>query len=237
MKHFAANSQETNRMGVDEVISQRVLREIYLKGFEIAVREAKPWTIMSSYNRINGPFTQENGELLTTILRDEWGFDGIVMTDWTGLRNTAAQIKAGNDLMEPGAESQIKDIVDKVKSGALAETDLDVCVKRILQYLVKTPSFRGYKFSNKPDLKAHAAVTRNSATEGMVLLKNEGNALPMKHVKRVAVFGTTSYDFIAGKYTIGFAANVEDIRSTAVYSLAKMQSTKCHDVMKPNMEL
>lgn len=198
MKHFAANSQETNRMGVDEVMSQRVLREIYLKGFEIAVKEAKPWTIMSSYNRINGPFTQENGELLTTILRDEWGFDGIVMTDWTGLRNTAAQIKAGNDLMEPGAESQIKDIVDKVKSGALAESDLDICVKRILQYLVKTPSFKGYKFSNKPDLRAHAAVTRNSATEGMVLLKNEGNALPMKDVKRVAVFGTTSYDFVAG---------------------------------------
>ena len=138
LKHFAANSQETNRMGVDEVMSQRVLREIYLKGFEIAVREAKPWTVMSSYNRLNGPFTQENGELLTTILRDEWGFDGIVMTDWTGLRNTAAQIKAGNDLMEPGNESQIKDLVEKVKSGALAEADLDICVKRILQYLVKT---------------------------------------------------------------------------------------------------
>lgn len=198
IKHFAVNSQETNRMGVDEVVSQRVLREIYLKGFEIAVREAKPWTIMSSYNRVNGPFTQENRELLTTILRDEWGFDGIVMTDWTGLRNTAAQIQAGNDLMEPGAESQIKDIVDKVKSGALAESDLDICVKRILQYLVKTPSFKGYKFSNEPDLKAHAAVTRNSATEGMVLLKNEGNALPMKEVKRVTVFGNTSYDFIAG---------------------------------------
>ncbi len=198
IKHFAVNSQETNRMGVDEVVSQRVLREIYLKGFEIAVREAKPWTIMSSYNRVNGPFTQENRELLTTILRDEWGFDGIVMTDWTGLRNTAAQIQAGNDLMEPGSESQIKDIVDKVKSGALAESDLDICVKRILQYLVKTPSFKGYKFSNKPDLKAHAAVTRNSATEGMVLLKNEGDALPMKEVKRVAVFGNTSYDFIAG---------------------------------------
>jgi beta-glucosidase len=198
VKHFAANSQETNRMGVNEVMSQRALREIYLKGFEIAVREAAPWTVMSSYNRINGPFTQENGELLTTILRDEWGFDGIVMTDWTGLRNTAAQIQAGNDLMEPGADSQIKDVVDKVKSGALKEADLDVCVKRILQYLVKTPAFRAHKYTNKPDLKAHAEVTRRSATEGMVLLKNEGETLPMGNTKSVSVFGVTSYDFIAG---------------------------------------
>ena len=198
VKHFAANSQETNRMGVDEVMSQRALREIYLKGFEIAVRESAPWTVMSSYNRINGPFTQENRELLTTILREEWGFDGIVMTDWTGLRNTAAQIQAGNDLMEPGADSQIKDIMDKVKSGVLKESDLDICVKRILQYLTKTPAFRAYKYTNKPDLKAHADVTRRSATEGMVLLKNDGQALPMSNAKTVSVFGITSYDFIAG---------------------------------------
>ena len=198
IKHFAGNSQETNRMGVDEVMSQRALREIYLKGFEIAVREAAPWTVMSSYNRINGPFTQENRELLTTILRDEWGFDGIVMTDWTGLRNTAAQIQAGNDLMEPGNDSQIKDLVDKVKSGVLKESDLDICVKRILQYLVKTPAFRDYKYSNKPDLKAHAEVTRRCATEGMVLLKNDGQTLPMGNTKTVSVFGITSYDFIAG---------------------------------------
>ena len=198
VKHYAGNSQETNRMGVDEVMSQRALREIYLKGFEIAVRESAPWTVMSSYNRLNGPFTQENRELLTTILRDEWGFDGIVMTDWTGLRNTAAQIQAGNDLMEPGADSQIKDIIDKVKSGVLAESDLDICVKRILQYLVKTPAFRSYSYSNKPDLKAHADVTRRSATEGMVLLKNEGETLPMSATKTVSVFGITSYDFIAG---------------------------------------
>ena len=198
VKHFAANSQETNRMGVDEVMSQRALREIYLKGFEIAVREAAPWTVMSSYNRINGPFTQENRELLTTILRDEWGFEGIVMTDWTGLRNTAAQIQAGNDLMEPGADSQIKDIIDKVKSGVLAESDLDICVKRILQYLTKTPTFRAYQYTNKPNLKVHAEVTRRSATEGMVLLKNEGQTLPMGNTKTVSVFGVTSYDFIAG---------------------------------------
>ena len=199
IKHYAGNSQETNRTGVDDVISQRALRELYLKGFEIAVKESSPWTVMSSYNKLNGPFTQESYELLTTVLRDEWGFDGIVMTDWTGQRNTAAQVAAGNDLMEPGAQVQIDEIIAKVKSGELKESDVDICVKRILEYIVKTPRYKGYKYSDKPDLKAHAAVTRQSATEGMVLLKNEGQTLPLsKDIKKVAVFGLTSYDFIAG---------------------------------------
>lgn len=198
VKHFAGNSQETARTEVDEVISQRALREIYLKGFEIAIRESKPWTVMSSYNRLNGPFTQENPELLTTILRDEWGYDGIVMTDWTGQRNTAAQIKAGNDLMEPGATVQTQEVIAKVKSGELKMEELDICVKRILQYLLKTPSYRNYKYSNKPDLKAHAEVTRQSATEGMVLLKNYASTLPLQNNQKVSVFGITAYDFIAG---------------------------------------
>lgn len=133
------------------------------------------------------------------MLRDEWGYKGIVMTDWTMQRNTAAQVHAGNDLMEPGMQSQEEDIIAKVKSGELKESDVDVCVKRILEYIVKTPRFNGYKYSNKPDLKAHAEVTRESATEGMVLLKNDNNALPLKSgLKDIALFGVTSYDFIAG---------------------------------------
>ena len=232
-KHFAGNSQEVNRLGVDEVISQRALRELYLKGFEICVREAQPWTIMSSYNRLNGPYTQECHELLTTILRDEWGFEGIVMTDWTGQRNTALQIEAGNDLMQPGEPRQVQEIIDKVKSGELSQEALDICVGRVLQYVTKTPHFRGYKFSNKPDLKAHAQVTRQSATEGMVLLKNDQQTLPLEaaQLQKVAVFGITSYDFIAGgtgsgdvnkAYTIDLMQGLENAGISVTEDLAKM---------------
>lgn len=197
-KHFAVNSSETNRMAVDAKVNPRTLRELYLKGFEIMVKESDPWTIMSSYNRLNGPFTQEDKDLLTTILRDEWGFKGIVMTDWTGKRNTVAQVQAQNDLMEPGDDAQIKEIVDGVNSGKLAIEDVDRCVKNMLTFIVRTPRFQGYKYSDKPDLKAHAELVRKSAAEGMVLLKNAGNTLPMAGVKNVALYGVGSYDFIAG---------------------------------------
>ena len=197
-KHFAVNSQETNRMMDDARVSPRALRELYLKGFEIAVKKAHPWTIMSSYNKINGTWSESNRDLLTTILRDEWGFDGMVMTDWTGLRVTSDQILAGNDLMEPGDAAQTKELIEKVKSGELAEADLDICVRRVLEFIVKTPRFAGYEYSDKPDLKAHAQVTRKAATEGMVLLKNDNCALPMDGVSKIALYGVTSYDFIAG---------------------------------------
>ena len=197
-KHFAVNSQETNRMQDDARVSPRALRELYLKGFEIAVRKSQPWTIMSSYNKINGTWAESNRDLLTTILRDEWGFKGMVMTDWTGLRVTSDQILAGNDLMEPGDVRETQELIEKVKSGELAEADLDICVRRVLEFIVKTPRFAGYKYSNKPDLKAHAQVTRKAAVEGMVLLKNENDALPMDGVSKIALYGVTSYDFIAG---------------------------------------
>ena len=198
IKHFAVNSQETNRTFVNEVVSQRALREIYLKGFEIAVKESDPWTVMSSYNQVNGEFAQQSHGLLTTILRDEWGYKGIVMTDWGAKEGTKKAVIAGNDLMEPGNQTEINRIIEGVKEGTIPMADLDRNTCRMLQYIVRTPRFQGYKFSNKPELKKHAEVTRQSATEGMVLLKNSGNTLPMEGVKNVAVFGITSYDFIAG---------------------------------------
>ncbi len=198
IKHFAVNSQETNRTFVNEVVSQRALREIYLKGFEIAVKESDPWTVMSSYNQVNGEFAQQSHGLLTTILRDEWGYNGIVMTDWGAKEGTMKAVIAGNDLMEPGNQTEINRIIEGVNNGTIPMADLDRNARRILQYIVRTPRFKGYKYSNKPDLKAHAEVTRQTATEGMVLLKNDANTLPMKDVKNVAVFGITAYDFIAG---------------------------------------
>ena len=198
IKHFAANNQETNRMNNDAHISQRALREIYLKGFEIAIKESKPWTVMTSYNYINGIYTSESKDLVETILRDEWGYEGTVMTDWFGGKDGALQMWAGNDMLQPGKAEQFDSIVAGVKSGKLAEADLDRNVRRILKLVEKSPRYQGYKYSNKPDLKAHAQVTRQSAVEGMVLMKNE-NALPFgEGVKKVALYGNTSYDFIAG---------------------------------------
>ena len=198
IKHFAANNQETNRMNTDAHISQRALREIYLKGFEIAIKEAKPWTVMTSYNYINGVYTSESKDLVQTILRDEWGYEGTVMTDWFGGKDGAKQMWAGNDMLQPGKAEQFESIVAGVKSGKLDEADLDRNVQRVLNLVEKSPRYQGYQYSNKPDLKAHAAVTRQSAAEGMVLMKNS-ETLPLKEsIKNVALYGCTSYDFIAG---------------------------------------
>ncbi len=201
-KHFAVNSQETDRTAVDERVSQRAARELYLRGFEIAIRESDPWTIMASYNKVNGEFSMGNHDLLTKILREDWGYKGIVMTDWIGIRNglpTINEVHAGNDLMEPGQPAQVQEIIKGVKSGKLSMEDVDRNVRRMLEYIVKTPSFNNYPYTNKPDFEAHAAITRQSAAEGIVLLKNNG-ALPWKgdKIKTVALFGENSYDFLSG---------------------------------------
>lgn len=198
-KHFAANNQESNRTFNNSIVSQRALRELYLKGFEIMVKESQPWTIMSSYNKINGEYTQESHDLLEKILRDDWGFEGIVMTDWTNTRNSAAQVHAGNDLLTPGNAEQIQQIIDGVNNGTISMDDVNRNVKRILEYVVKTRRFKGLPITNNPDLEANASIVRKYAPEGMVLLKNDSNVLPLQvDTAKVALFGSIAYNFYPG---------------------------------------
>ena len=224
IKHYMANNQETNRNENDARISQRALREIYLKNFEIAVKESDPWTVMSSYNQMNGEYTQQKFDLLTTVLRDEWGFKGIVMTDWGNKAGTVKSAKAGNDLMEPGNQNEIDRIVAGVQDGSISQEELDRNVRNMLNYIVRTPHFRGYKYSNKPDLKAHAAVARKAAGESIVLLRNEKEALPLKGNEKVALYGISAIDFVAGGTGSGdvnkaYVVNMQEAMENAGFTL------------------
>ncbi|MBR0297368.1 MAG: glycoside hydrolase family 3 protein [Bacteroidales bacterium] len=203
VKHFAANNQELYRNGINEIISDRALRELYLRGFEIVVKKAQPWTVMSSYNKINGTYASENNWLLSDVLRDEWGYEGFVMTDWFGADDPVLQMEAGNDLLMPGTPNQIDELSEAVASGKLPVEVLDRNVARILRVLEKAPRVRGYAYKNDPDLSAHAVISREAATEGMVLLHNNG-VLPLRESKSVALFGNYAYDTQPGGSGSGY---------------------------------
>lgn len=199
IKHFAANNHESNRMKIDVQVDQRALREIYLRGFEMATAASKPWTLMSSYNKINGTYTSQSYDLVTTLLQKEWGYKGLVMTDWFAGDDGAAQMNAGNHMIMPGTKNQYEQILEGIKNGSLKMSVLDANVDKVLNLILRSPTFKHYKYSNKPDLAGNAIVAKNAAAEGFVLLKNERNTLPVKAgAVKVALFGNSSYRTITG---------------------------------------
>jgi beta-glucosidase len=186
LKHYAANSQEYQRFTIDSVVDDRTLREIYLTAFEKAVRQARPWTVMCCYNKVNGTYGSENGYLMNDILRGEWGFEGVVVSDWGAVHDRVAALKGGLDLEMPGPQPRrVQAVIDAVRSGELDEWVLDAAVLRLLALVDNAQATpKGGTF----DVEAHHELARRIASEGMVLLKNDG-ILPLKGHKRIAVIG------------------------------------------------
>ena len=237
-KHFVVNNQETSRNWNDAIVSERALREIYLKGYEIIVKESQPWTIMTSYNKINGTYASENKRLVTDVLKKEWGFEGVVMTDWYGGQSATAIINAGNDLIEPGTKNDWNELEESAANGALPISNIDASVKRILKLILKSKKMENYSFKNNPDLEKHALITRKSAAEGMVLLKNSENTLPMENINNIALIGSSSYDFIAGGTGSG---DVEEAYSIALDDALvdngfKINEVASNEYLKQNSE-
>ena len=194
IKHFAANNSETNRMNVNNIISPRALREIYLRGFQYAVKSSQPWALMTSYNKINGTYAGQRFDLVTNILRDEWGYQGLVMSDWFAGDDSVAMLKAGNDVVQPGGTNFVtgEQSLDVLKAAYANNQLSDDIINRdaihTLTQVLKTPSNQNYAPSKNPDLNAHANLSKQAAKEGMVLLKNEA-ALPIATTKTIAAFG------------------------------------------------
>lgn len=205
IKHFACNNQEFKRFDNDVRIDTAILREVYLRPFLKTIRESNPWTLMSSYNWLNGERTQESKWLLNEVLRQEWGYQGVVMTDWTGVRRSAKQIEASNDILMPGMKRQRWQIKRAIKRGRLSEETVDSAVHRILSLVVKTRKFSeehaGQQQSGKYDLllDEHARVARRAAAMGMVVLENRDETLPLRlHGQCIALYGSSSYEMVTG---------------------------------------
>ncbi len=196
LKHFINHNQQTNRRTNNAVVSQRALREIYLRGFEIAVKEGQPKAIMSSYNRLNGFYTAENPELLKTIVREEWGFDGLHITDFDGFGSAVAKIRGGTNLLMSGNEQEHNELKAALEDKVLDERTLDESLVYCIKLKLDSARANGHVPNAAPDLEGHAKVALEAAEEGVVLLKNEKDCLPLSADQTVAVFGKTAYELI-----------------------------------------
>ena len=186
LKHFALNNQEYKRFSSNSIVDERAMREIYLTGFEMAVKEGKPSSLMSSYNKINGVYSSDNRWLLTDVLRNDWNFDGLVVTDWGGMSDRIKAFEAGCDLMMPGGSDYMeKDVLEAVKSGALSEEMINISVRRILELIAKTEC----ESPKAVDMEAHHRLSRKIAEESAVLLKNDDHMLPLKMEDEIVFVG------------------------------------------------
>lgn len=195
LKHFIANNQENKRFTVNAKVEERVLREIYLLPFEMAVKEAKPWSVMGAYNRINGIYACNNKRLLIDVLRDEWGFDGMVVSDWTAITDKVGSVKNGCDLEMPGPSMRDAEVIKAVESGELSMEDIDSRVKRILQFINRAIES---KREVSVDYGYADEISRKAAEESMVLLKNKDNILPLQKTQKIAVIGEQASDIMQG---------------------------------------
>lgn len=217
VKHFVANNSENNRRFVDEMIAPRTLREIYLRSYHIAVRDAHPWAVISSYNKINGVYNNANKDLLTSVLRDDWGYQGMVMSDWFAgnLDDPAPSLQAGNDLTEPGGENIYQGLYQAYQQGKLSEHTIDQSATRVVTEILKTPTAHNLPYPGVPQqMKQHAQLSREAATQGMVLLKNAGHALPIQTNAKVASFGVAQVNTYKGGTGSG------DVNSAHIVNIA-----------------
>lgn len=199
VKHFACNNQEFKRFDNDVRVDTATLRELYLSPFFETIRQSSPWTLMSSYNRLNGERTQESHWLLNDVLRKQWGYQGVVMTDWTGVRRSAKQIEASNDILMPGMKRQRWQIHRALRKGKLSEATVDSSLHRLLSLVVKTRKAHEDGTHYDLRLREHAQVSRRAAAMGMVVLENRGGTLPLKlNDAHVALYGSSSYEMITG---------------------------------------
>lgn len=206
VKHFVANEQETERLSVDEVISERALREIYLKPFEIAVKEANPWAVMTAYNQVNGTHADSNTFLLKKVLRGEWGWKGLVMSDWGGTNSTVDALNAGLDLEMPGPTRfrTTEAITDAVQKGLVSESTIDDRVRAVLELIEKVGGFKNREIppERSIDNPVHRQLIREVARQGIVLLKNDKNVLPLVKEqlkgKKIALLGLAKEALIHG---------------------------------------
>ncbi|MCO4206194.1 beta-glucosidase family protein [Aeromonas taiwanensis] len=199
IKHYFGNNSETSRNQINDIGEPRTFREIYLRGFQIAVDEAQPWAVMTSYNKVNGTYVNERKDAVTDVLRSEWKFDGLVMSDWFAgdvANNAYKQVLAGQDLIEPGNVKE--QLQQSIELGDLDEAKVNEAAVHILTQMMKSPSYNQLAVSNSPDLAAHATLARQAGAESMVLLRNQAAALPIATTSKVASFGINQINTYKG---------------------------------------